>query len=191
MNPDYGTVAPMAPVQEHEMNQVRNVFERMADAVVQSTLLATEVRDLRQQVESLARDTEALRKRNTELDEILADVRRQRDEARSELDETKSRLFDAEHLNTSLNNQNFIHTNEIEALKQTISTLRKERDDAEYRSLEAREALDKANAKLAKFKAIFEEDRPTAEVSSFPEASRDVPYEAPHSEPIALPAWPR
>lgn len=136
-------VAPK--VNEQEINMVRDVFERMAQAVVGISGATQEIASIREELASLKRDIETTQARNRELDEMVTHVRRERDEAVRERDE--ARLGEARSSDSvrMLEDEISRVRNDLETAQADLLTIRRERDDMGFRQLE----LDENIAKIA------------------------------------------
>lgn len=81
--------------EDNEMARVTEVFDKARNAIIDASRLAKEVAALRETVETVKTDLQGLRERNAFLDDMLASVRRQRDEAETELAATKAQRDEA------------------------------------------------------------------------------------------------
>lgn len=143
---NYGTMAvPVSPVapESQEIEQARNVFQRMADAVVAASSLRGEVEELRTAVATLRNEIDFIRTRNRELDEQVTEVRRQRDQAVSELADLKTTVLSDAQSITTLQRDNEALNNAVERQRQEIADLKRQRDDAAYSHMEAEDQLKK------------------------------------------------
>lgn len=189
-----GNTTPLGPVQESEMSHIRQIFDRAANAIVAASELAKVVDDLKVQVEALRGEVEKVRRENGWLDGQLANVREARDKALAEATQVRSELVEANHRAETAEAKNESQSRQIQALQDQLAKAQGERDDYGMRHMEASDALDKANGKLAKLReAMGIEDSPKP--TPVPEATNVVDYkpvesgasevEAPNYEPAA------
>lgn len=133
---------------EERMGLVRDVFAQAANAITAASELSKEVANLRNEVEALKRDMEYTRARNKELDEILSDVRRQRDEAQAKLRETEGELANHKSM-VSVRDEDIRRLNgSIDHQRETITRLTKERDESIEHGLNLEQKLKEATAKI-------------------------------------------
>lgn len=121
----------VSPVTESEMEQARNIFQRMVDNVVGAS----------QVVNGLRTDTEFLRTRNRELDEMVQEVRRQRDVAYAELEASKLRV---KELEGSLSYDNVTVEGlrkDCDSLNEQLITSKRQADDMAYANMELSDKL--------------------------------------------------
>ncbi len=127
--------------QDNDMNIVRKVFEKAANAMVDASQLAKEVAELREAVASLRAEVESLRENNKWLDEQIVVLRRARDEALSAQStaqwEANAAKVERDDAVTRLNGV----TNEL-------TQTREERDN--YRMASDQLTVDKANVQRDK-----------------------------------------
>lgn len=145
---NYGTQANPG-TEEQDMGKVREIFDRALNAMVEASKLADEVRSMRGELDQLKHDIDYVRARNRELDNMLNDVRQQRDNAQRELGEAKDRLSVATNDLQAAHNANESYNRRINELEQGIAQARKERDDYGLEALKLREELDQAKSRLA------------------------------------------
>jgi vacuolar-type H+-ATPase subunit I/STV1 len=190
-----GTTATISPiVEDSEMSHVRSVFDRAANAIVQASELAKQVASLTEQMDLLRKDIEYVRQRNIELDNLLNDVRQARDHAQSEASRLTQTNADLSRENTSLTYERDNLTDKLKTANDTISTLRRERDDAAIEAMRLQEELDKVKAKLDDIvsfaKGLVAEATPTPPTPA-PEPTPTPPEPQPYQEPQPTPAvWP-
>ena len=143
------TATQVSPViEEHEMSQFQQMFQKISDTIVQASALAKEVSELRAATSELRHDVEYVRSRNKELDQLVSDVREQRDRARSEAEELKHKLATAEAEVEIERSQREINSRRMQDLVDQLTRATKERDDHAFRNLELSEALDKSKEDL-------------------------------------------
>jgi chromosome segregation ATPase len=141
------------PVQENEeMSKIRAVFDGALNSIMEATRLNAEVKELAAAVQNLRVEIEDVRRRNMWLDEQLTGLRQSRDQALSDLGKTKDELDIASKALQLANSNNDHATYTINQLRDELTRVRKERDDAVMEGLEANEKLDKANEMLSDIK---------------------------------------
>lgn len=134
---------PGIQVAQTEAEQVRSIFERIADSLVAASGLRGEIESLRHMVEGFQKDVESLRQQNQDLDRMVTEVRRQRDEAANELIDLKARTQDGQRTIDMLQRDNQSLNDVVERQRTQIETLKRERDNEAFSHLELREQLDK------------------------------------------------
>lgn len=170
---DGNTAIQVSPVKEEDMAKVREVFKNALDAIVAATELSKVVATLQSDVAKLRQDIEATQARNVELDRMLSDTRRQRDDAEQALNQTKSELSQQTSQRSYAEEQATKFQGELAQVRDELGQARKERDDHGMEALGVREALDKANARLAQIHASM----------GIPFVAFDVPKPEPVPEP--------
>lgn len=134
---------PDVPEQE-EISAIKRMFDRAANAIVDSSRLAKEVAELRAIVADLKDQVEKVRAHNEYLDEQITHLRTQRDEARDELYKVRRELTDTNHERDDLRKVNEAAAAEITHLRDALrekseafdnlardfSAVCRERDDA-------------------------------------------------------------
>lgn len=164
MTNDGTTGIQVAPIQETEdMSHVRSIFDRALNAIVQASELAIQVNELTATVATIKADfektvndlkieVEHVRSQNRWLDEQLASVRKQRDEAINECVRVNSVLANTNDEHNRAKHLIDTQANTIEALRSQVMSLTKERDDYAQMSQSYSDDLDKAKATLAGIK---------------------------------------
>lgn len=128
-------------VNEQEINMVREIFEKMANSLVGLSSAAKDIAEMREQLAGLKQDIEHTQARNRELDEMVAHVRRERDEAIASRAEAWEH---AEKLNHSIDGLNAEATrlrNDLESTTTQLVEARRDRDDASFKNMELEEKL--------------------------------------------------
>lgn len=149
-----GNTATISPVpSEDEMNKLRQWFDNGLNAIVQATELAKVVESLKVEVEGMRHEIATVRDNNRWLDEQLSGVRKARDEAIETVAQLRTELSRTLQERAQLQSMVDEDGRTIQALRDKTTTILKERDDALLEAMQAREDLDKANAKLASIKA--------------------------------------
>lgn len=203
MSNDGTTAIQVSPTEDATMTA--NFLRKIAEAVVNASTMPDQIKDLQSQIEVLKTTLERAQTHSQELDNSLREMREQRDQARRERDEAESKctfvVKDCERLTNERDSAN----RDVEHYKLRLGEIRKERDDAEYRALEANDKLDTANAKLKEIEdrvaSVFGLHKPTPEpvkeAVSIPEpivpplAPEPYPdYHAPaQADPSSPPSW--
>jgi chromosome segregation ATPase len=133
---------------EAEMNHIRGIFSRAADAIVSASELKQRVTHLEHDMDVMRRELETVKNTNNWLTEQLGQVRGQRDKLQQEVD----------HANANISTLN----KELDAAKETITdqstrigeltdklhAAQKESDDHLLRAMTAEEELAKIRQKL-------------------------------------------
>lgn len=146
---------PSPAVTESEMNAVQSVFQRMATTIVEASKLSSDVNELRNTVEAMKRDLESQRNNNAWLDSQLAETRRAKDEAVTELLDTKDQLRQTLD-NYDRVSRDFQATGEIiRRHEQETQQLRRERDDAQMRNMELEDKLKASEDRWNKLAEAF------------------------------------
>lgn len=128
-------------VEQKEINMVRDVFERMANAIVGMSEASATIASIKAELESLKAEIEATRARNRELDDMVAHVRRERDEAIRERDETMQRLNSStEGWEMSIREVQGLRS-DLEAVQADLVVARRDRDDHGMKVLELEDKL--------------------------------------------------
>lgn len=174
-----GNIAPIPT--ESEMSNIRQLFERAANSIVDASKLAAEVADLRRIVEETKREIETVRNNNKWLDEQLQETRKARDEARSEAHDKGLRLNEANAKIDGLESRSSSQEQTITSLKQEIDSLYKHLDQTEGERDKALALVDRLVAKaeqaqehLSKVMAVFAPE-PKAEE---PKAQDESPFQS-------------
>jgi hypothetical protein len=151
-----GTEALMAPSNPSptEGEQVRSLFQRIADTVVQASSLQGLVADLEGKVNALAKQADELHSRNAYLQEALsqshearAKAEAERNDAQREASEARVRLTNIDAENTSLRLG-------MDDVNQRLQDTIKDRDDKGMALLEAEDKIKALEAKLAEIKGF-------------------------------------
>lgn len=172
---DGNTAVQVSPiVQESEMSHVREIFDRAANAIIQSSELAVKVNELVKIVDDLRHEVETIRNQNRWLDEQLVSVRQSRDAALEELSKVKNDLALSHSEHAKVDGENYNLRSQVEALTSALADARKHRDDNAAMWEAAENELSKHKAKLATItdfaKGLIEEAQPK-----------------PEAQPVALP----
>lgn len=149
---DGTTATQVSPVEDADMNAIRQVFEKAMNSIVSASQLAKVVADLEHRVNDLVKSTEDMRRQNAWLDESLTKVRQERDEANRHINELTTNLLGTERERDTLLHRNDTMAQRIVELEDSLAQVRKERDDYGMKHMEASEALDKAHKAMATIK---------------------------------------
>ena len=143
----------VAPITEDDMSRVQAILKRAMDGMIGMSQLAADVDMLRQTVAGLQADTDRLRTQNSNLDEALAHVRQERDQARNDHTTASARANDAEVARDSLRNQVNDLGFELSQTKDKLAQTIRERDDYGLQCLNLEESVRELQAKLDKIEA--------------------------------------
>lgn len=149
---------------EERMSFVRGVFDQAANAIVQASELAKEVErvktefhdmvhKLQDQLTQMQAEIDRVQARNRELDNLLADVREQRDRARTELATTKDELTRVNRERETIGNDRDYLQRKVTSLSEDLAATQKERDDAQLRVMELEDKLKSTEASLDEVKS--------------------------------------
>ena len=153
---------PMTPTpslteqEQTDMNAISDAFDRARNAVIASSQLAKDVaalsavvNELRMNVEALKSDLAESRQRNAVLDEHLAHVRGQRDEAWNTCDQLNKKV--AEQEGEIISQRSTLTSTSLH-----LEKLANQRDEASNEVLALRKERDILKEKLAKIEAAFD-----------------------------------
>ena len=190
---DFQVEAQHVSTTEDEMTQAANIFAKMRDAVIDASHLAGEVAELRKAVGDLRREVEVLRRDNHWLDEQLTKMRKDRDDA---ITEAKANADEKAYAELNLRNEQSANAQmhqQVASLEGELTTVKRGRDDAEFKSLELSEELEKVKAKLAKVMAVFSEETatPKAAEAEMPKAMNPPDPPKPVQDPEPERSWAR
>jgi hypothetical protein len=161
-----------------EADQVRNIFQRLADTVVAASSLPAIVDDLKGKLEALTKQADELHRTNASLSEALAQSREARNKAEIERSEALSRAYDAERERDTANAKAQRVEDELAHANQQRELISKDRDDKGMALLEAE---DKIKALEGKLKDIREYAR-----SAFGLLEPELPKALPEPAPVAF-----
>jgi chromosome segregation ATPase len=133
---------------EDNMNIVRSLIQQGFDAIAEASKLAGVVEEIKREVEDLRKSLDYLRARNSELDNMLADTRRQRDEAQREVVTLKETNQKAEVDKQTLTNDRDYLQRQLTEAQARIEAVTKERDEAQAEVAALKEKLDEAEGRL-------------------------------------------
>ena len=147
-------------VTTEDISMFQNMFSKLSTIIVQASEVGQRLPALEAQITQLTNDCEAVRKRNMELDEELFNVRKQRDDAQSQVQhyeaERSSMVNDIDEAHATISRCD----SRINDLTLDLTNARKDRDDHAYKSLELQDQLDKANALLSQFRSLLGQPDP-------------------------------
>ena len=180
---------------EADMGYVRDFVQKIAEALVAATELPAKIELMQNDLTALHGDLEKTKARNIELDALVSDIRRQRDEAEQSLSQVKAelvtKLADLEAASNQVNGLN----SQVTDLRDRLEQAKRDRDDYGLQHMEAEERAKQAEAKLAKLAEALGMPKPQAEVKpdsvvqvhpTPPVATPDPtpPAQSSHSEPV-------
>jgi len=179
-----GNTATISPVvSEEQMRSVAETFERMRDAIINSSKLAEEVAELRVSVEGLRQEVEKARSTNRWLDEQVTQLRQARDLVFAERNKAQADLIemtaDRDRLQRHADNQRA----ELERLNRELSESKRLRDDAELRVMELEEQNAQLKESWEKAQAIFCPPTLSQGTEAAPDPSTDWRDPVPSSTP--------
>lgn len=153
------------------MGFVTEIFQKIANALVMSTEFPKQISDMKADLASLHTDLETTKGRNAELDALLHDTRRQRDEAEQALSQVKNELAVGQKAMDDMSHSLNQATDNVAMLQMELTSVRKDRDDYGMKQMEAEERAKLAEAKLAKLAEALglpkaEEPKPSFQSSS-------------------------
>lgn len=101
-------IATIQPTSEEDMNAIRRLFEGAVNTIVEASALRKEVSELRVSIAQMKADIDQALAHNRELDEMLAQTRSQRDEARVEASKAAAEVISLTAANVELG-QSILH----------------------------------------------------------------------------------
>ncbi len=135
---------------EADMSYIRDFVQKIAEALVSATELPKQIELMKNDLDSLHQDLEKTKQRNIELDALVGDIRRQRDEAEQALSQVKAQLSDATRsLEQTTNETNGLKA-QVEHFRSELEQAKRDRDDYGLKHMEAEDRAKAAEAKLAK-----------------------------------------
>jgi chromosome segregation ATPase len=154
------TMSEFNPTQtftEEDMSKIRGLFAHAADSIVNASHLSAEVQglkntmnELKQSYEEIAANNKFLIRQIGTLEVEVSEVKRERDEARTELSTFNQRIAqrddEIKELQTSHNEQ-----------AETIARLRRESDEHMMRALKAEETVDKIKERFMAVKSSLKD----------------------------------
>lgn len=142
------------------MGYIRDFVAKIAEALVAATELPKQMADLKIGMDALNSDLERTKARNIELDTLLADTRRQRDEAEQALSQARSDLAKAETDARNAHVEVDDYHNKLRATLDDLVNARKERDDYGLKHMAAEDRANEAEGKLKKLREAMGMDEP-------------------------------
>lgn len=175
---DNGTTAiQVSPITEDDMNRVKSILQRAADAIVGMSQLHADVDMLRQTVSGLQADTDRLRNQNAALDEALAHSRTVRDDQAQTISGLASKLDAMTQERDELKGTASYNADLVDRLKAELTDAKRDRDDHAFKAMELEDKL-KASEELAnKLRVHFDNAYAMLEV---PKAMQPAPPQPPH-----------
>ena len=155
-------IEAITSVTEEDMS----VFGKIQNALVEGSKLAKEdfvqvkqdLATLRAQVQTLQMQVEGMKDANRRLDDMYANVSRQRDDAMAEASNVKHELEKIKRESERAHDEFVVVKQELEIARERIDGLIKERDDAQFKALEweekansFREILDGIEARIGSY----------------------------------------
>lgn len=154
------TEAPAPLLGDTDMAMIPDLLARVANTIVAASSFAKDVERMRSELDSLSADLRTEREQAVILRETVASVTAQRDEAKADVIRLNDDVIRVTNeVGQFKTKADYLETKERQHLGR-ISDLQKERDEAQFANLELTDRVASLEAKLAKFKSIFEEDAP-------------------------------
>ncbi len=154
---------------EVDMGYVQGFVNLIAQALVAATELPKQIEAMQADLTTLHGDLDRTKTRNIELDTLLGDTRRQRDEAEHALSQLKANLGQltsqkdyAEGQATSLQDQ-------LARVHDQLEQAKKERDDYGLKHMAAEDRASEAEAKLDKLREAMGIPKPEPKAEPVPE----------------------
>lgn len=148
---------------EADMGYVKDVVGLLAQALVDATELPKQMEAIRTELTILTGDLERTKTRNIELDTLLSDTRRQRDEAEQALSQARTELSISQN-QTKSNASSLLNIQaECEQLKADLAQARKDRDAYGLEAMSANDRANEAEAKLDKLREAMGLPKPQPE----------------------------
>jgi hypothetical protein len=145
----------MNAVTQEDIGMFQDMFSKLSNILVKASDLGAKIPELESQLSALSAESESVRKRNMELDEQLATVRGQRDEAQTAVNQLKVDYSEKQQDYLAMTNDLIFYKSTVDADAIVINDLKKERDDYGMKNLDLADKLDAANAVIAKFKELL------------------------------------
>lgn len=166
----------MTNFEDKDMGYVRDFVSKIAEALVAATELPKQMEQIKFDMASLADDLSRTKTKNIELDTMLNDTRRQRDEAEQALSQAKSELSTVSAKASS--HEETIHNyHELEdRLRSELEQAKKDRDDYGLKHMAAEDRANEAEAKLKKLREALgmPEAKPEDPKPSFQQPSHEA-----------------
>lgn len=158
------TASPVSPVfNPEDAMQTRSFFEKIADTIVEASELRKIVAEMRRELNFLREDIDKVRNENWRMDQEIVELRGQRDRLLAESAEKGKRIGELELENANLVRSNSALSNHLQDADEVVKTFRndfgsvgKERDDAQFRTMELEETLRKVEAETLEWRAKAE-----------------------------------
>ena len=190
---DGTTGIQVAPITEDDMNMVRGILNRAADAIVGASQMAQDINSMRTELASLRVELDKLRNQNSALDEALYQARTTRQELENKL---QAALADAEQSRQAAN----VHAadydrvnDQLGRVQSELATVKSERDQWADEADKHSKAHEGAQAKLDAITSTLgltpQAMQAPAEPVPLPpiQASIDTPHWPSEPSPVAEP----
>jgi len=145
----------VTPITEGEIMTLRNLFAKFADTITDASHMRGEIEEVRQSLSSLRQDNEYLRAHNREMDEALAEARRQRDNAFAELEAVKRNVTGDEDVINNLRRNNDQYLRDLSQAQADIVTAKRNADDMAYANMELSDKLKLAREWIEQVRMLF------------------------------------
>lgn len=188
-NPTHNPTEPLpmtnATLNETDMAMIPELLQRIANTIVAASSMPREIEALTADVKRLSGEVEAAQATNRSLSDHADRVARELGEATALAEQRMVALTRAETDISDISDKLAQSRRELSETDGKLTDTKRERDDAQFKVLELTEERDALRAKLARFRAVFDEDQPEKEAQYFPKAPEPAP--APISEtPVPL-----
>ena len=155
---------------EVDMGYVQGFVNLIAQALVAATELPKQIENMQADLTALHGNLEQTKARNIELDTLLGDTRRQRDEAEHALSQVKANIGQLQSDLANARNGWDQAAEKISSLQASLDQAKKERDDYGLKHMAAEDRASEAEGKLKKLREAL-----------------GMPEEAPKPVPVAEP----
>lgn len=174
------TATQVSPVpSETEMNSFKQMLDRALNAIVQASELAKVVEGLKADLDGLKHEIQTVRDNNRWLDEQLTRVRTERDEANTQLSQTKNDLAIAVNEHAKVESENTSLKNELTDIRSQLDQAKRERDDYGMKQMQAEEEAKQAKEKLEGIQKLLGMAKPEEPKAAEPVGQPAEPYSPP------------
>lgn len=173
----------VAPVSEDEMNNIRSIFERAANSIVNVSHLHTQVQELAAQVQALKGDVEYYRDRTNQQDAELVYIRGQRDDALREAKALKE-AHEVDQIKLGSAHDRIVDlVKELATVVTEKNNISRQRDDAELRVMALEDIVTESEQKLADIRDFAKNLFGLGEKPSEEKPSDPIPFPTPSVSP--------
>lgn len=165
-NPTHNPTEPLpmtnATLNETDMAMIPELLQRIANTIVAASSMPREIEALTADVKRLSGEVEAAQATNRSLSDHADRVARELVDVKVQSEERLNHCLRVETDNNDLADKLAQSRRELSETDGKLTDTKRERDDAQFKVLELTEERDALRAKLARFRAVFEEDQPKA-----------------------------